>query len=62
MSVARRACVVATFVLPLSLVAQTATKGSAVPTVGPLRGTVIVVGGGTMGPEVYSRFIGGKPR
>ena len=33
------------------LVAQTAPK------VGPPRGTVIVVGGGSMGPEIYSRFI-----
>ncbi len=27
------------------------------PTVGPSRGTVIVVGGGSMGPELYSAFI-----
>jgi len=26
-------------------------------TVGPPRGTVIVVGGGSMGPEIYSAFI-----
>src|SRR5581483_2180331 len=36
---------------PLSLFAQGSTK------VGPPRGTVIVVGGGSMGPELYSRFI-----
>ncbi|HEY7396460.1 MAG TPA: hypothetical protein VH559_16505, partial [Gemmatimonadaceae bacterium] len=27
------------------------------PRVGPAKGTVIVVGGGQMGPEIYSRFI-----
>lgn len=32
--------------------------GTASPTkVGPAHGTVIVVGGGSMGPEIYSRFI-----
>src|SRR5215213_3016502 len=28
-----------------------------VPKVGPARGTVVVVGGGSMGPEVYAEFI-----
>ena len=36
---------------PRSLVAQGSIK------VGPQAGTVIVVGGGAMGPEIYSRFI-----
>lgn len=31
---------------------------SSATTVGPPRGTVIVVGGGAMGPEIYSQFIG----
>jgi cyanophycinase len=35
---------------PVILVAQS-------PRVGPPKGTVIVVGGGQMGPEIYSRFI-----
>ena len=35
--------------LPACLAAQTK--------VGPARGTVIVVGGGQMGPEIYSEFI-----
>src|SRR4051812_14846192 len=40
---------VGALLLPASLVAQTK--------VGPARGTVIVVGGGAMGPEIYSEFI-----
>jgi cyanophycinase len=32
-------------------------SGSGEPKVGPPRGTVIVVGGGSMGPEIYSQFI-----
>ena len=38
-------------VVPMLAVAQ------ASPKVGPSRGTVIVVGGGAMGPEIYKRFI-----
>ncbi len=50
----------ASLVLPFLLAAQ--SSGSAVRTpdstvVGPPRGTVIVVGGGTMGPEIYAEFI-----
>jgi cyanophycinase len=33
------------------------TSTAQAPKVGPARGTVIVVGGGAMGPEIYSRFI-----
>lgn len=36
--------------LPVALVAQSTS-------VGPARGTVIVVGGGSMGPEIYAEFI-----
>jgi cyanophycinase len=50
----RRAFAAACFALfaatPVTLVAQS-------PRVGPPKGTVIVVGGGQMGPEIYSRFI-----
>jgi cyanophycinase len=43
----------------LSLVALPAvlTAQSGAPRVGPARGTVIVVGGGSMGPEIYRAFI-----
>src|SRR5215208_3360446 len=44
----------------LALIATTAAlalPAHAQPRVGPARGTVIVVGGGSMGPEIYSRFI-----
>lgn len=34
-----------------------AVPATAQPRVGPAKGTVIVVGGGSMGPEIYSRFI-----
>src|SRR5690242_8627889 len=43
--------VVASLVVPALLSAQNTTQ------VGPAHGTVIVVGGGAMGPEIYSRFI-----
>jgi len=56
MMVVRRALARALFpsalALPVVLGAQAST-----PKVGPARGTVIVVGGGAMGPEIYSRFI-----
>ncbi len=52
--------VLATLLLPSLLVAQNASTpagtGTA-PKVGPANGTVIVVGGGRMGPEIYDRFI-----
>jgi len=48
---ARRAALTATMLAANSLVAQSAPK------VGPAHGTVIVVGGGAMGPEIYQRFI-----
>src|SRR3954454_6245425 len=47
----RRLAAVAALLSPHVLIAQSAPK------VGPPRGTVIVVGGGSMGPEIYSRFI-----
>jgi cyanophycinase len=42
---------IAAIVAPVCLLAQASSK------VGPPRGTVIVVGGGSMGPELYQRFI-----
>lgn len=51
MVVVRRAAVAAMFIAPTVVAAQSAPK------VGPARGTVVVVGGGSMGPEIYSRFI-----
>ena len=51
MIVVRRAAVAAMLIAPSALAAQSAPK------VGPARGTVVVVGGGSMGPEIYSRFI-----
>lgn len=59
MSIVRRvACL--TVLVSLPAVAQqrapAGTPGTA-PVVGPAHGTVIVVGGGAMGPEIYSRFI-----
>ena len=57
---------VPTMLVPVSLPAQptvrstaprsTAARSSA-PKVGPAKGTVIVVGGGSMGPEIYNAFI-----
>src|SRR4051794_8666057 len=51
MFVVRRAAIVAAFVSPSAIAAQGAPK------VGRAHGTVVVVGGGSMGPEIYSRFI-----
>jgi cyanophycinase len=59
MLVARRA--LSRAILSSALVAPVlgaqASGAASAPKVGPARGTVIVVGGGAMGPEVYSRFI-----
>ncbi|HEU4631340.1 MAG TPA: Type 1 glutamine amidotransferase-like domain-containing protein, partial [Gemmatimonadaceae bacterium] len=60
-----RRTLVAALLVPFSLVAQPpardgvppATSSVGGPVVGPARGTVIVVGGGAMGPEIYERFI-----
>ncbi len=52
--------VLATLLLPALLVAQDVGAPSApanVTIVGPANGTLIVVGGGRIGPEIYSRFI-----
>lgn len=43
--------------LPLLVQAQAAPTASGPPRVGPANGTVIVVGGGSMGPEIYKAFI-----
>jgi cyanophycinase len=47
----------AALVPPIGLVAQSAGRVGTAPRVGPAHGTVIVVGGGSMGPEIYNRFI-----
>ena len=60
MSHARRIALVFAFVAPAALVAQGSTNSnpaSRPPQVGPAQGTVIVVGGGAMGPEIYAKFI-----
>ncbi|MEP6491244.1 MAG: cyanophycinase [bacterium] len=57
MVVVRRSLFVAALFAPVSLVAQSGARAAAPPKVGPAHGTVIVVGGGSMGPEIYSRFI-----
>lgn len=52
--------IIASLTLPAVLSAQAASRHPAAQgstMVGPAHGTVIVVGGGTMGPEIYSRFI-----
>jgi cyanophycinase len=42
--------------IPGILLAQSGSTAG-VPRVGPARGTVVVVGGGSMGPEIYQAFI-----
>lgn len=43
---------------PIALLAQsTGGRAGEAPRVGPARGTVIAVGGGSMGPEIYKAFI-----
>lgn len=42
---------------PAALLAQLPSAPPSAPRVGPPRGTVIVVGGGSMGPEIYQAFI-----
>src|SRR5690349_20668609 len=57
-----RAAAVAVLLSPSIVVGQTPFRptGPSGPTkVGPPRGTVIVVGGGAMGPEIYAKFIEG---
>ena len=43
--------------LPAALAAQSPARRALPPRVGPAKGTVIVVGGGAMGPEIYDRFM-----
>lgn len=43
--------------VPLALRAQGNAPPADAPRVGPANGTVIVVGGGSMGPEIYKAFI-----
>jgi cyanophycinase-like exopeptidase len=56
MSFLRHVAVVAVLV-PSILQAQAAARRAADTKVGPPRGTVVVVGGGSMGPEIYAEFI-----
>jgi cyanophycinase len=56
MALLRRASLVA-LLLPALLQAQSNSRRGTEPKVGPAKGTVIVVGGGSMGPEIYSKFI-----
>ncbi len=58
MSTVRNA-LISVAVIPTLLLAQTGSGAGAVPRVGPARGTVVVVGGGSMGPEIYKAFIDG---
>src|SRR5688500_2959544 len=51
-----RRLAVAAILLPALLQAQAARR-AAETKVGPPRGTVMVVGGGSMGPEIYAEFI-----
>ena len=44
--------------VPATLLAQASGRDAGnAPRVGPARGTVVVVGGGSMGPEIYKAFI-----
>src|SRR5262252_2774574 len=55
-----RAATVALLLCPAIVVGQTPFRPASPsgPTkVGPPKGTVIVVGGGSMGPEIYAKFI-----
>ncbi len=52
-----RSALLSITVLPTILLAQTGSGAGAVPKVGPARGTVVVAGGGSMGPEIYKAFI-----
>ncbi|HTI64135.1 MAG TPA: Type 1 glutamine amidotransferase-like domain-containing protein [Gemmatimonadaceae bacterium] len=62
MSFARRFPMALALVVPAALVAQSSRSSNsanrpASTQVGPANGTVIVVGGGAMGPEIYGKFI-----
>jgi cyanophycinase len=55
-----RSTVIAALAVPALLQAQAPDRRTSAPAetkVGPPSGTVIVVGGGSMGPEIYARFI-----
>src|SRR5690349_19656531 len=56
MALLTRASLVA-LLMPALLQAQSNNRRASEPKVGPAKGTVIVVGGGSMGPEIYSKFI-----
>jgi cyanophycinase len=54
-----RNALISVAVIPTILLAQAGSGAAALPRVGPPRGTVVVVGGGSMGPEIYKAFIDG---
>jgi cyanophycinase len=54
---AATAALLSALFVPVVLTAQSSGRPGAAPRVGPAKGTVIVVGGGSMGPELYNAFI-----
>ncbi len=48
---------VAALIVPIAMQAQGTAPPAEPPRVGPASGTVVVVGGGSMGPEIYRAFI-----
>jgi len=60
MSLVQRRFAFCALLAPAALTAQTRSAQPLAPastSIGPSKGTVIVVGGGSMGPEIYSAFI-----
>ncbi len=55
--IAHARTIIAALVVPVALQAQGGAPPVDAPRVGPANGTVIVVGGGSMGPEIYKAFI-----
>ena len=43
--------------LPLVLLASSLAQGQAAPTLGPAKGSLLIVGGGAMGPELWAKFV-----
>ncbi len=56
MSLPKRLLVLA-LLTPAIAAAQGSSRSATATKVGPARGTVVVVGGGSMGPEIYAAFI-----
>ncbi|HEX4936780.1 MAG TPA: Type 1 glutamine amidotransferase-like domain-containing protein [Gemmatimonadaceae bacterium] len=51
------AVIASTLAIALTPAALLSQGGGTAPRVGPPRGTIVVVGGGTMGPEIYRAFL-----